>query len=290
MIDPNIIFSGDDRPEFSKMANQARIDVNAKLRPQPICISIGEHSFGGTRYPSTFGSYGDYSCIVGASKSKKSFVKSAIAAAYFGGRADSFFPEIKGHETAGKWLIDIDTEQSDYHAQRVFRRIPEMVGQTPNNYVGFALRRYTPNERQQFVEWLIYESQYRGKIGLISIDGYADLISDFNDIEQSNELTSNLLKWSHDANCHITGILHKNFGSEKPVGHIGSAVLKKAETVAFTVPTTRQDGTIDFNAPVKLECRYSRNIPFDEFWFEIRDNLPVQAEQPIAGGGVDFGF
>jgi hypothetical protein len=29
---------------------------------------------------------------------------------------------------------------------------------------------------------------------------------------------------------HITGI-HKNFGTSKPVGHVGSSVLKKAETV-----------------------------------------------------------
>jgi hypothetical protein len=32
---------------------------------------------------------------------------------------------------------------------------------------------------------------------------------------------------------HITGILHKNFGTSKPVGHVGSSVLKKAETVVF---------------------------------------------------------
>jgi hypothetical protein len=32
---------------------------------------------------------------------------------------------------------------------------------------------------------------------------------------------------------YITGILHKKLGTSKPVGHVGSSVLKKAETVVF---------------------------------------------------------
>jgi hypothetical protein len=276
MLDISDIFSEDvSSSDPSKIFNDASISLFDKLKPQPVCISIGEHSFGQTIYPTPFGSYGDYSCLVGASKAKKSFMKSAICAAFFGGGSVDYFPDIKSHHTQGKWLIDIDTEQSDFHSQRVFRRVTEMVGAIPPNYANFALRRYTPQERMDFIDWLVYESPYKGKIGMISIDGYADLISDFNDIDQSQVLTSNLLKWSHDANCHVTGILHKNFGSEKPVGHVGSFVLKKAETVAFITPTLDSNGNIDHTLPVRVECRYSRNMPFDEFSFVIgSDHLP----------------
>jgi len=280
MLDRDIIFNSEDidSNDPKKIFSDASINLLEKLKPQPVCISIGEHTFGQHINPTPFGSYGDYSCIVGASKAKKSFLKSAICAAFFGGMASNYFPNIKSHYTSGKWLIDIDTEQSDYHSQKVFRRVTEMVGAFPPNYANFALRRYTPQERMDFVDWLVYESPYKGKIGMISIDGYADLISDFNDIEQSQTLTSNLLKWSHDANCHITGVLHKNFGSEKPVGHVGSFVLKKAETVAFVIPEVDDSGAVLHNAPVKVESRYSRNMPFDSFSFVIgSDHLPKES-------------
>lgn len=279
MLDKSDIYGENESSSSnpSKIFDDASVNLFEKLKPQPVCISIGEHNFGQGIYPTPFGSYGDYSCLVGASKAKKSFMKSAICAAYFGGGAQDYFPNIKSHDTQGKWLIDIDTEQSDFHSQRVFRRVTEMVGAFPPNYANFALRRYTPQERMDFIEWLVYESQYAGKIGLISIDGYADLISDFNNIDQSQELTSNLLKWSHDANCHITGILHKNFGSEKPVGHVGSFVLKKAETVAFVTPAVDDVGKVIHSSPVKVECRYSRNMPFEEFSFTVgSDHLPKE--------------
>lgn len=249
---------------------KALINLDEKLQPQPVALSIGETAWRGKMYPATFGSYGDYSCLVGASKSMKSFLKSALLASYFGGQASNYFPDIKGHHQQDKYVLDIDTEQSEYHSQRVFRRIPEMVGATPELYKGFSLRRFTPNERFEYVNYLIMESEYRGKIGLVSIDGYADLINDFNSLEEANKLSSHLLKWTAESNCHITGILHKNFGSEKPVGHIGSAVLKKAETVVFIDPDPN-------GSPSKLvTCQYSRNMSFDSFLFHIGpDHLPI---------------
>jgi len=88
---------------------------------------------------------------------------------------------------------------------------------------------------------------------------------------ESNDLTGKLLKWSADAKCHITGILHKNFGTEKPVGHIGSAVLKKAETVVFVEP--EPDGNT-----MNVVCKYSRNFAFDDFSFMInKEHLPTES-------------
>ena len=87
-------------------------------------------------------------------------------------------------------------------------------------------------------------------------------------MEQSNHLQEKLLQWSTTANCHITGILHRNFNSQKPVGHVGSAILKKAETVVFV--ETDED-------LARVKCEYSRNIPFDDFSFRINSNwLPEE--------------
>lgn len=246
--------------DFSKIWNNAFIDVTENIERPPVAISIGETYFKGKIYPIQFASYGDYSCIVGASKSRKSFFKSALMSSFIGGNTNSYFPNIRGYRRTDDVIIDIDTEQSKYHSQMVFKRVCELVGGNHELYFPFSLRSYTANERLQFIDWIFNESDYKNNIGLLSIDGYADLIKDFNSLEESNSLTEKLLQWSGKHNCHITGVLHANFGSRKPVGHLGSTVLKKAETIAYIEKE-------DYKS--KVTCEYSRNRSFDDFVFEV---------------------
>ena len=37
------------------------------------------------------------------------------------------------------------------------------------------------------------------------------------------------MEWSQKFNCHIITVIHSNFGSDKPTGHLGSALEKKRE-------------------------------------------------------------
>jgi hypothetical protein len=54
------------------------------MKQQPVA-GIGTSVYKDNSYPIPFGSYGDFSCIVGASKSRKTFFKSMIEASYLGG-------------------------------------------------------------------------------------------------------------------------------------------------------------------------------------------------------------
>jgi len=256
--------------DFKQMFNESLLDPSEEIKPQPIAISIRDSIYKGERYPIPFGSYGDFSCIVGASKSRKTFFKSMIESGYIGGQSNIINPSIKGHNTKDKFVISVDTEQSRFHAQRVQRRVFEMVGGNYDFYKTFPLRQYNPQERLQFIDWLIYESEYKNNIGLLSIDGFVDLVTDFNSLEQSTGLTDKLLQWTAIGNMHITGILHKNFGTSKPVGHVGSSVLKKAETVVFIESDKENNQTI-------AKCEYSRNIAFGDIIFTVNEDwLPVE--------------
>jgi hypothetical protein len=268
--------------DFKKIHNEQFVNIEEILKPQPVAISIGTSQYKGQNYPIPFGSYGDFSCIVGASKSKKTFLKSLITACYIGGNANLYSTDILGHNVGNKWIIDIDTEQSQFHAQRVFRRVAEMVGVNPINYKPFSLRTLSANERLAFIDWIFNESQYKNNIGLLIIDGVADLVNDVNNLEQSNEMSQKLLEWSGNANCHIITVLHRNFGSKKPTGHLGSAVLKKAETVVFV----EKD---DENVLVTSE--YSRNQPFENFAFTVNDNwLPMVIDEKIVKQEIEKKF
>ena len=260
--------------DFKEMFNKALIDPSEELKPQPIALSIGASNYKGTEYPIPFGSYGDFSCIVGASKSKKTFFKSMIEAGYIGGNANIHNPSIKGHNSQGKFVVSFDTEQSEYHVQRVQRRVLELVGANYELYKTFSLRAYSPKERFDFIDWVIFESDFKDNIGLMSIDGYVDLVTDFNSLEQSTGLTEKLLQWTAKGKMHCTGILHKNFGTAKPVGHVGSSVLKKAETVVFVEAQEKQ---------TLVKCEYSRNQSFSDILFEVdeRDWLPKEVKDFI---------
>ena len=100
--------------DFKKMLIEAEIKRGEKIFQAPVALSIGNHFYKGTQYPTPFGTYGNFSCIVGASKSMKTFLKSAITAAYIGGNTQNLFPNVRGHNIKDKWVIDIDTEQSRF--------------------------------------------------------------------------------------------------------------------------------------------------------------------------------
>src|SRR5690606_13786913 len=115
--------------------------------------------------------------------------------------------------------------------------------------------------------WIVMESEYRHHIGLIFIDGYVDMVRNFNDLEQSSEFAQELMTYSRQANCHISGILHVNHQSDKGRGHLGTMLQQKCETVVLV----KDEG--DHSSFV---CHRGRGRKFDAFDFTINESwLPT---------------
>lgn len=269
---PSIRDSNTRNEYFQKMHDRCLVDINAELKPEPVALSIGQYEYKNRFYPTPFGTYGNFSCLVGASKSMKTFLKSALIAGYIGGKSTNYFPEMKGHDTSGKVVIDVDTEQSLWHTTRVAKRACEMVGRDYNLFKPFYLREEPPKERFEYIEWIMMESHYRNNIGLITIDGAADILDSVNDLELSNKIVQGLMKWTSISKAHLCTVLHRNHGTSKPTGHLGSAIMKKAEMVAF-VERDKE------NNEVKVTSEYSRSVPFEDFQFTLDENhLPKETE------------
>ena len=248
-----------------KIQREAFVDVNEEIERPPIALSIGETIQGNNTYPCEFGTYGNFSCIHGPSKAKKSFLKSLIGATYIGGKSNIYAPNIKSHRVGNKYVLDFDTEQSKWHSQRVFKRVPKMVGSDYEFYKPYYLRRYDWDVRLEFIEWIMNQPPYKNNIGMVIIDGYADLVKDVNDIETCNNLVQKLMTLSDIHNCHITGILHSNYGTEKPTGWLGSAILKKAETVCI-LEVDKSDSNV-----TNASFGYTRGFRIEPFSFRIND-------------------
>ena len=238
------------------------IDLSEQLPdPQPIVRIWGN----------LIASRGNVSTVVGLAKSRKTFLTAAVASGFLSSS------DFLGFDTpaTGK-VVYVDTGQARAHGHKVARRILRSIGlPTDHNHdklVVAALRELTPDQRREATGEILR----RYKPDLLILDGVADLCNDPNDLHESEALTCELMRWSSEYDNHILCVLHSNPGGEKARGHLGSALLRKSETVVLV----KADGDTSVVSP-----QYCRNEPFTEFAFQINaSGLPelcgIPAPQP----------
>jgi len=248
------------------------IEEDCKINPKdsieypPVALSFGEKliktSAGDSLLPIGIGTYGNFSVISGSPKTKKTFLVSLLASVFLGDK-NNFGGDLKGYRNE-KDLIHIDTEQGKWHCQKVFKRVLDMnVNDFSKNYYTFGLRTIGFKQRIQFIEYCL---EHKSKdTGLLIIDGISDLVSDVNNIEESNACVQKLMEWSAKYNCHIICVIHTNYGSEKLTGHLGSALMKKCETEIYL------EQTEDIKEWITVKCKRSRGYSFETFSFKVNE-------------------
>ena len=245
---------------------ELKVDATEKIpHPEPI-LSLGTKTYetkdGTIEYPLALGTKGNFTFVQAPPKSKKTFFISLLSAVYMKGNLDSFAGNLKGYRGNDN-LVHFDTEQSLFHCQMVFKRPLDMTDIDISKYHTYALRQLDFKERIQFIEHVLYKKLEAKNIGLVIIDGIADLCSDVNNIEESNNVVQKLMKWTKELNCHIITVIHSNFGSDKPTGHLGSFLEKKTETQIQLELNTVNKGL------VTVSCKRSRNASFENFSFKV---------------------
>jgi hypothetical protein len=240
----------DQKALMKQIEADCLVDNQEKIDYPPVALSLGtkyiQTKEGGQMLPIAIGTYGNFSFVQSPPKTKK-----------------TFFISIKGHRKS-QCLLHIDTEQGKWHAQRVFKRAIDMSDLDGSQcYYTYALRQIGFKQRIDFIEYLL-----RDKImntGLIIIDGIADLVGDVNNLEESNACVQKLMEWSSIYECHIITVIHSNYGSSKPTGHLGSFLEKKCETqIELEANTVNKEW-------VTVKCKRSRGYAFETFSFKIND-------------------
>jgi hypothetical protein len=85
-----------------------------------------------------------------------------------------------------------------------------------------------------------------------------------------------LMRWTEVYNCHIITVIHMNWGSTKPTGHLGSALQKKCETEIHLEKNEFDRSIID------VKCKSSRGRAFDNFSFFVNSvGLPEISDNDI---------
>lgn len=216
-------------------------------------------------------SEGNISAVVGEAKSKKTFLCTALVGSLLDLNKQNRF----GIEPLFCKVLWVDTEQSREHIQKVLFRI-NLLGMIPydnpnGRLLTQTLREESPAKR---LEQLRYGIEYH-QPKLVVVDGISDLMSNTNSLEESEALVAELLRLSSMYGCHIMNVLHTNPNSDKARGHLGSTLMRKAETVIFV----HRAGEMSI-----VEPQYCRNMPFDRFAFAV-ENLPeVEQQSPACVG------
>jgi len=248
------------------IAEECTIDTSEVMEYPPTALSLGEKTIqakgGDITMPIPIGTYGNFSFVQAPPKSKKTFFVSLLASVYLSG-GNNFGGKIKGHRE-GRCLMHFDTEQGHWHAQRVFKRVQDMsTTKEVGCYHTYALRTIGYKERLLFIEYCL--EQNKGKNGLVIIDGIADLVSDVNNLEESNLCVQKIMQLSAKYDCHIVTVIHSNYGSDKPTGHLGSFLEKKTENqIQLEVNTVNKEW-------ITVSCKRSRGYAFETFSFSINE-------------------
>ena len=178
------------------------------------------------------------------------------------GNISTILDKLKGRRISEKIVI-FDTEQGRYRSQRVLLRVIKLAGLFKNFEV-LSLRKYNFSERMQIIQKYFEKN----KVAFAVIDGVRDLLADFNNLEQSNELVTELMRISEVYNCHLCVVLHMNKGDNNARGHLGTEITNKAETI---LSVNKERGST-FSEVVP---EYMRDEEFEPFQFTVKDGLPV---------------
>jgi KaiC/GvpD/RAD55 family RecA-like ATPase len=235
----------------------ARINPTDIIPKPPTAFSIGGE---------VIATAGNFMCITGRAKSRKTFLVSLFAAAAISS------DEVQGinSELNGKVLY-FDTEQSSYHVQTVANRVINLSKQSDyQNFEVYALRQFATLERLEMIETVLESN--KENIGLVVIDGVRDLVFSINDESEATKIATKLLQWSALYNCQIITVLHQNKGDNNARGHIGTEILNKAELV---ISVTKNGESSE------VKAEFSRGRDFEPFFMSVDESgLPYISEAP----------
>jgi hypothetical protein len=245
---------------YDSILSDNRINTAIEVPKPPTILSIKDVGTSYSKERRIF-TLGNFSAIKGKMKAKKTFLISLLTSSVIKGSDynNVFIGELPADK---KLVVYIDTEQGTWDSWNCINRIEKMAG-TKENFMAFNLRPFSPTERCEILEFIF--NKYKERIGLMILDGIADLVSALNDELEATRVTSMLLKYTALYNSHISVVIHENKANDFATGHIGSAVLKKAEII---ISVTKCKNIPDSSDVV---CDYSRGHGFEPFVMTINE-------------------
>lgn len=196
---------------YQQILLERKFDRSKVPKPDQITFTIQEK---------VIAQLSSYAVFTGASKSGKStFVAAAIASA-FNFNQDIFTIKINFPKDRQR-LAYFDTESSGYDFYKQMKKIENFINRNgiPEEIDAFNTREDNPKDiRSMIVQYL----KDTPECSILFIDGFLDLIMDYNSVEESRYLTNWFKKITKEFNITLIGVLHTGKGNNETLGHLGS--------------------------------------------------------------------
>lgn len=165
-------------------------------------------------------------------------------------------------------VLYIDTEMEKGNTQLVMLRVYEMMGWPKGSEQEQFKILWLREELKSLDRWCkTLKAIWEMHPTVVFLDGLIDVISDFNDNKECQNLIYACMKVASYYNISMWLLLHENPGSEKMVGHAGSFLERKATDVLKTKKDKGSEVVI-----FSVEQRKARGRDLDTWQFRIDDD------------------
>lgn len=178
---------------------------------------------------------GGYMAIVSRAGMGKSAICEAICANIINPKNDCLGFDVKLPANRNK-ILYIDTERTIQDTwlswERTMYRADINEPDTDNHIIFVNLKAIAVADRILYVTQILKDNS---DVGLIIFDGAGDFVKDINSIDETTRFTD----WINTFNPNVSQIItiHTNPTDDKPRGHLGSEILRRAESVLLLKKT-----------------------------------------------------
>ena len=251
-----------------------------------------------------FAPLGGIHAITGQAGNGKTMTLAQFMAAILCGEYGSLRYEL-GDVIPHPRVLYIDTEMEEANTIAVKNRVMSLCGKPINeknsDFTVIMLREVpetvdtngvrTPSSVNRWRMTLKAIWEY--KPTAVFIDGLLDVVADFNDNKECQEIIYKCMQVASHYNISVWCIVHQNPGGEKLVGHLGSFLERKVTDV-FQTKKDKNDKTGDVTFTVSQKKARGRDVqdwqfrvlPIDS-WGRPEQVEPVQPIERVTGDPIE---
>ena len=160
-------------------------------------------------------------------------------------------------------IVICDTERSQWESHKAWSKLMKRAnieqGTNIKEKLIFAnLKQLNTDKKKRYITTLLNE---RNDIGMIVFDGSSDFLNNTNDLVETNKF----IEWISALHYNVSFIftIHTNPGDNKPRGHLGSELCRKAECVILAT----RDGD-DFKLSTDFENGKNRHGKHETWYYK----------------------
>ena len=145
-----------------------------------------------------------------------------------------------------KKICYIDTESGEYDFYRSIGRVKSILqlSDMPPTFSAYRFRDCNPSDIQQYTEYYL---EHNKDCSVLFIDGFLDLLMNYNDEVESRRLINWLKKITGQYNILLIGVVHTGKKDGMTLGHFGSMIDRYCQSV-LTVEKSEKDQTFELKA------------------------------------------